>query len=470
MSKFMIERVVINTTTIGGMVNSQFDPGIELNVTSGSNLLAPSLRVITQILSSHQFSTLDCKTLLDLMFANTVPHIAVTGAATLKVYIQITDGATRGAGSANIILTSTKGIITPTSLSSAGGLAVLGFRFDGAFDGTNIPVTRSDANQALVAATAAPVSLWRLHAVQEDDGTPVVITNIQPDWAINFGINVSSDVPSTQVYPAQTVITGFAPTGEFGTTAAKVLLDLTGMSAAVVGGTPATDGHGLQFFLTPVGTDGVFTLAGSIYVSFRAGSPYVIQPIDLSAKPIVVRATVMGLYGADLTEPPLIYAIAETAPSGTETDEAYMQGPASDASLITEPTGGQVDLGLAIEMITPGHLLGPNAWNIREQAPKIRIDTRDVEDLKLGTDGQGRTIATAFTCYLRHIGTDGEPVIDATAEHIKFSILDGHIHPLPYGGAHGSEAEGAMMVTAEDSDGLQTGTAIMVISTASAIT
>ena len=87
---------------------------------------------------------------LDAAWGGDVPNIPIgTGQTVTSVvlYLQSSAAAIRGSSSSgdNMILTVTKGAITPVRIVNQGGLAALECRIDVAYDGTNLPVQRSAA-------------------------------------------------------------------------------------------------------------------------------------------------------------------------------------------------------------------------------------------------------------------------------------------------------------------------------------
>ncbi len=454
--KYFIERVQIasgtGAATIGGLVGETFNPGITRVLSSGSNLLDPTLHALVTAEAEFTFTTLDIKTALDAMFGDShiVPHLAIgdSHSTTVVIWLQSNDGAGRGgtATTDNITLTINQGTMTPVRITNQGGVAVLECRIDVSFDGTNLPVVRSAANQNLPSASAPSAALYRLSAVQDVfAGAVEPIQNLVADWSLDFGISVFRDNTPTSIYPEQTGIEAWAPTAEFGSTAVATELDDNGMSGTV------STGAGIAFYLALVTADGgISSGADGLTIAFREDSPWHPISVNLDGLSIVrYQVTGLGATGVTLADAPLAYATGATMPTPTTTRaaEAFRFGTAGDATTAAfVVTGGSVDFNISITPLTPSTLLWPDNYAITERTPTMTIRTDKLPDAINTAIGEGRAIATNFQLFLRKVTANGEPIADVTAEHLRFLITAGVIEPDDMSGDHGSVAESGVRV------------------------
>ena len=462
--KYLVERIELGATTIGGIVSAGFSPGITRQLTSGSNLIDPTLHAISTVEPDITFTTLDIKTVLDAMTTTTVPHLTIAGSPNdVVLYLQSSDGATRGSNSSadNLTLTVVAGIVTPVRIVNQGGIAALECRVDIASGdvGATKPVTIA-ANSNLPGSSAAAASLWRFDAIQDVFGGVVVpITNVTLDISIDFGISVAKDNSSPSLYPDQIAIDGFAPTATFTTTAVGTELAATGMAGQV------STGSGIAIYLAAVAADGTISATGGLTFAFRENSPWHPDSVNLDGL-ATVSYTITGLGGSNVvTEPPLAYANGAAMPTvaAQRTAEAFKFGTAGDATTAAfEVTGGSVDFGINVDTHTPSTLIWPDTYSILERTPSFTLRTRKLPDVLLTAINEGRVIATDFQLFLRKITTNGEPLANATAEHVKLTIAAGVIEQDDLSGDHGSVAEGGVKVISASATPLAIATGVAI--------
>ena len=114
-------------------------------------------------------------------------------------------------------------------------------------------------------------------------------------------------------------------------------------------------------------------------------------------------------------------------------------------------TGGSVDFGLNIVTHTPSNLIWPDHYAIIERAPVFDIRTNNLPEVLIPAINEGRVIATDFQLFLRKVTTDGEPIADVTAAHVKLTIAAGVIEPAETSGEHGSIGETGIRVVSASS-------------------
>jgi len=126
-----------------------------------------------------------------------------------------------------------------------------------------------------------------------------------------------------------------------------------------------------------------------------------------------------------------------------------------------------IDFGLQVVVDTSSGFLYPTIIYVLRRAPTITFTFKDVDArIAIGIEGLQQS-ATDSTFYLRKLASGGGRVIDATAEHIKFTVDDGMFTINQIEAPHDGEKATYQVTLKPISDGTA---AIIVIDTASAIT
>lgn len=138
---------------------------------------------------------------------------------------------------------------------------------------------------------------------------------------------------------------------------------------------------------------------------------------------------------------PIAVGIAATMPALTAADQYFVAGPASiNGVALDSVESTRVDFGNDIRVVSDSGRAFPSFIWYRRQ-PTVTFRTHDLGILNtLGVSGVAQGTSDS-TFYLRKCLQDGTRVIDATAEHIKFSVDAGHIAAGVLGGGDQPMAE-----------------------------
>jgi hypothetical protein len=140
----------------------------------------------------------------------------------------------------------------------------------------------------------------------------------------------------------------------------------------------------------------------------------------------------------------------------------YRAGPWKDNTTDVEYASAVLQFGLDVRAEGPAALLWPNVVYINSRRPRAAANLLDPTVYNtMFAAAEIRAISTAWNMYARKVTSDGLPVADATAEHVKLSFAAGVIKAVSAGGPHPDTVQPAIEIIP---------TAAMTIATAAAIT
>lgn len=151
----------------------------------------------------------------------------------------------------------------------------------------------------------------------------------------------------------------------------------------------------------------------------------------------------------DGTNAPLIYAASVALPETPAIAEAYVGGPVFINGTEVESVDAiTVDLGLTVVRRYTSGLVRPVFASIQTRSPRITVTSRDVVNLStFGLEGTAQG-GTPSEVYFRKMNKHGTRVTNATAEHIKFTILanKGEIWMGDAGGGNNEDATNSIII------------------------
>lgn len=441
--QFMIERVVINGTTIKGWVRSQINPGITRTLNAGGSELDPSHVTTTDVSPMFTGATVDLAALITVAFTGKIiPHEPIVTAENeatiwLKHVAEAADGGGHGGAGENTKAVIEYGCLVVRSISNIEGLLVAEVEIYADYDGTNAPVTFTADENLPVGAAGSP-NLWVLRAIK--DGTTVLdqLNNV----VIDLGVTVQRFRAANSLYGTQTVVTGFAPRVTWQTADLATALAASGMSGAVAAA------GGLTVYAGQYATDGPgVNAAGAYGFVFRAGSPWFTPGIALGGPaPAMLEYTCMGKWGdaINLSEPPLTVSSGLTLPAETFTAQ-FGPGPIKDNTTQIAYSGGRMDFGMDWRMIGGRNIPGPTRALLRRREPSITLQAQDI-DYVAGLGIAGRNVNTSFTAYFRKFNAQGMGITTGSV-HVSVSCSAGRIEPANLGGDHATLLEPGVLIT-----------------------
>jgi hypothetical protein len=466
MALFAVERIVFDEATYGGIVSVNYSPGFSEALDSGGSLLDATKQAITDGRPLLTVTTVDVATWLAKLYSGTptpvAPHAEIASDATLVLYLQNVDGATRGAATSNHTLTIVKGIIVPRMIGlGRAGAAELTLDVYAAYDGTNAPVAHTATANVSLPGTDSPAAaaIHRCHMIKDNTTT---ISRIST-WSIDFGLIVTPHY-TRYSYPYAYSITRFAPTATFQTGDLSYLASC-GLAGATAGAA------GLIFYLAAYNNLGFgYASSGGIALVFGqsdASCFYWPTTIDLGADLVQCGFSVMGLGGPNVEDgdQPLDLLTSQTMPTEAAATLAFKAGPADLSGNTVHPMGGNVDFGLQVSPRTTNSGFWPTVAVVEKRMPTVAI-TLDDEDIlagaAIGNDGAALT-GSGFVQYFRSMAVNGVPNADDAGNHVSITIADGYVRPVTLQGDHNTMTEPGVQVTAVD------GGSILAISTSASI-
>jgi len=444
MSVFTLERIVIGASSIKGLVNFRYGPAYQAELRAGGSELDASWRAITAGEPMLYFDTLAVDATLRLLHntagtAYIIPHLPIA-ANPAYLYMQIlADGVVRGTAASNQALKVVKGLIVPQRCSGAGGLAVLTCALYADFDGVNAPVQKLAA-QTLAAGGAGAAQVSRLAAVKNNT---TVLYRIG-DWSVDFGIRVAR--PQTRnIYPCDTHIVGFRPTGRWRTSDLEGAVTASGFDGAAAGAA------GLLCILAKYDADGVGVEAtGAIALTFRTGSRFAPTGLrggreGLMSLDYEVQGRGNTVYTA-AEDAPLFLTTGVAVPAESTTARSFMLGPVYDNAELVNAAEADFNFNLRQTVRGPADLPWDTIIITTTREPELRVTPEDQAFYQVLAEGRA-IIGGGFLLFLRALDPDGLPLADAATEHFSITLPVGWIEPDEISGDHGQVIAGRVKVT-----------------------
>lgn len=268
-----------------------------------------------------------------------------------------------------------------------------------------------------MASLTAP---YTLSALTHSGGT--LLDQIVSD---SLGLNIQRLLQSGDggVFPRFTAIQGQEPAFQFTTTKLAAALGAIGLSGlAITGG-----GGPTVFYSQRLAQGGSRAGAGAhLSASVAEGILYPMQITAAQGDNATIQYACKATYNESVD--PVVFATGVSLPGSETISEMFTLGPVNING--TELPGVQsvtIDFGITLTKVLEGGLIWTTFDGIMGQAPTITINTLDMSAMTtpglLGAP-QG---ATDSVIYFRKKTAGAGNLADATAEHVSFSIDQGHI-------------------------------------------
>ena len=308
---------------------------------------------------------------------------------------------------------------------------------------------------------------YTLYAVNIDiaagEGSDVLIDQIT-DFALSPGIEHILRSGSGSVDPTFVGVMNQNPRASWSTTALATVLAKCGIAGLAIAAD--VDELGCEMFFNNLAEG-----------STRGGDG---TNVKLSAaEGLLVPRTINAPHGGeatlsmeliptwDGTLDPIVIATAQNLVGSPAVGELFTVGPVKiNGATVTDVQNITINFGIT-EIVRGGSgSVWPTFVGIMSRTPSITVVTDDVDQfntLTLPGVAQG---ATNSVVYLTKMAEGSTRTANATAEHISFTIDEGHIAVTNVGGSHGAPLTAEITIT-PTYDGTD---AILVVSTATAIT
>lgn len=309
-----------------------------------------------------------------------------------------------------------------------------------------------------------------LYAVNIDpitEANAVFIDQVQ-DQNLDPAIQEILSAGSGQVDPTHVAVMSQNPRIAFSTTALATMLAEVTSGFFINGIKIDSDGthDGAELWFQKLAKGGTRT-AGANHIKMTVNEGLLL-PRSISAMQGQVASLAMDLLaGYDGTNDPIVIAAAQALEGTPAVGELFTLGPVSINGVDLDGVQGvRLDTGLQEVALGGSGQVWPTFLGIMSRQPLITITTLDVSVLSTyGLSGTAQS-ATDSKIYLRKIAEGGARVADATAQHLSFTIDEGHIRVRSIGGGHGAP-QAAQLEIRPTYDG---DNAILVMSAATAIT
>ena len=284
-------------------------------------------------------------------------------------------------------------------------------------------------------------------------------------YDLGSGTQVASEISAGNVYPEYPHLTGQKPVASFSTVQIARALDNCGLSGTSIAGLTT----GLKYYLRKH-ADGSTRAAGSNHNKYSIAKGIVVPTsltCDHQGSAVLSFDVVVTHDGSG--NPPIILAVSQALPSAQLDDQEFGLGPITlESVLLTQVGQFTINFGLTPSSEGADGDIWDQYASIRTIKPSLSLTGTDpnwLADAKIPLTGLRVTHGnTAF--YLRKYAIGSTFVINATAQHIKFTAeglatLDNVLQ------VSGEEPSGTTLTMPLHYDGTN---APLTINTASAIT
>lgn len=311
------------------------------------------------------------------------------------------------------------------------------------------------------------MDVYTLYAVNIDNGggagSDLFLDQIS-DWAMDTRINNILLGADGMVDPSYVAVMSQSPSAAFTTSALATVLAKCGISGLAIAAD--ADEYGADLYLQKL-AEGATRASGSSHIRLRAAKG-ILVPRSLSA----AQGAGVATLGLELiptwngSADPLVIATSQALAGTPSVGEAFTVGPVSiNGAQVEGIQSITVDFGITLETLGSDGGVWPTFVCIRERRPTFRIETTDAGVINtFGLTGAAQG-GTDSVIYLRKMAEGGTRVADVTAEHISFTIDEGHIACGPLRASHPGRI-GAELIITPTYDGTDP---IIAISTATAI-
>lgn len=436
-------------TVIRGVARIGSDDGISEIISAAASEVDGTLSAIVRQVPRLTVTSLDFKTVMDLVWANTIPHHPFT--TDFDVYLQeMSDAGTRTGN--GIKLKFSQGILVPVSIGEDSGRTTITFEILPTWDGTKAPVVKTTGVALAVAAPGTTV-LYKNAALKNNT---TVLSQIS-DFSYTFGVTAEPLVPANSVWPTGYATTNFAPRLSFGCSDLASILALSNISGASAGAA------GLIAFFTKYDTAAIGAVAAqALTLTLPTTSCFYLTDLPYGEGINVARYEAIGV-GTDAAAP-CTYATGVANPAETADPAIFTGGPVKHNTTVVYVASGSFSPGLDVRVNKDPAVKWPTQWNIMSR--QVRFTGQAFSgDFWQALGGYGTAIDTGFHIYWRKHTLNSAPKADGTAEHIKITINAGFIRPGAADAAHAAQGSFGFDVVSVKGAG-----ATATVSTASAIT
>lgn len=305
---------------------------------------------------------------------------------------------------------------------------------------------------------------YTLYAININKTADVLLKQIVSQ-SMSAGLRKIIEASDGEVDPRYVAVMDQRPTMGFSTTDIKTALDLAGISGHEIDVDDGAQGA-LEMFFQKLAEGG--TRAGAGNHMKLAVNEGILIPVTLSASQ-GGRATLTYLCVCtyDGTNNPIVIAISQDLAAGTPgTAVLWTLGPIElNGTLVNGIVDVSINFGIDLRIDASDGEHWARFVAIMNRQPSVSFSTPDVglfNTLGLSGAAQG---ATDSLVYLRKLAEGSTRVADATAEHIKITVDEGHINVEDITTEHGQRA-GVTGIITPTYDGTN---AILAIDTAAAI-
>ncbi len=309
--------------------------------------------------------------------------------------------------------------------------------------------------------------LWVPYAVNLNTATlaasPVLLDQVQ-NFECSPAIAKTVQASDGAVDPTYVAVMSQSPRITFGSTALATILGSCGISGAVID----ADGTypGLVCWFQKMAEGGV-RASGSNHLKLTAKEGILVPRSISAGMDGPATMTLEAVLTYDGTNDPIVIADSQALSGSPAVGELFTVGPVSINGTTLEGIQSiEIDFGIQVTVQGGDGQVWPTYCAIMSRGPSIRVRTTDVSSLStFGLTGTAQG-ATDSVVYLRKVDEGGTRVADGTAQHLSFTVDEGHISVE---GANVSQ-DGAAMADVTITPTYDGTAAIMVISTGTAIT
>lgn len=316
--------------------------------------------------------------------------------------------------------------------------------------------------------------MYSLSAIEHFDGsnTTVVIGGMQ-DVTVDANVTHILESGTGSVDNTHISVMDVKPTISFSSTDVKKLLDLCGIDALAIGS--VADDSTMTFWLRRRAPGGIYD-GGNTHIKMTINEGILVpNGIDVALDGVAsAKYEVTAIY--DGTNVPVVIEKDQAFTPTIPIDDVrwtvgpwFFNGVAFAAGSIQST---RIDFGLTIETIKGDGEIYPIEAHIISRAPTMECDTLDIsifdDDAAPALGIIGAKITGITRAFLRKKDFGGLNVAPATAEHISFEIGEGRVMVNSVNATHQDNATASVTVTPVDTTP-ESGTAIMVVNTADAI-
>ena len=282
------------------------------------------------------------------------------------------------------------------------------------------------------------------------------------DWDLSPNIRNLVLGGDGSVDPTYTAVGSQAPSITFSTSKLATVLGKCGIN-----GLEIKSAQELSAFLRKTVEGGTRAGASShikLLVNKGLLFPRRLRATNDASNPATLDLECLATY--DGSNDPVVITSSQSLTGTPSVSEAFVAGPVSiTGTTLNGVQSIDIDFALQTQLLYGDGQVWPSYVYIALRLPIIRVVTLDPVSLAtLGISGAAQSGSDSLI-YLRKIAEGGTRVADATAEHISFSIDEGHIGVSSIRGSQGRELATEQTIT-PTSDGTN---AIVAINAATAI-